>query len=56
MGEAVNWSVWWPLRVAVSGKAASPDPIEIVEILGKDECLVRLKKAVAALRNHAATP
>ena len=27
----------WPLRVALSGLRASPDPIEIMEVLGKEE-------------------
>ena len=32
--------VFWPLRVALSGMAASPDPVEIMTVLGKDETLV----------------
>ncbi len=39
-------SVLWPLRVAVSGQAASPDPLSIVQILGKDETLNRLRIAL----------
>ncbi len=36
----------WPLRVALSGKHASPGPFEIMEILGKEESLKRIKVAI----------
>ncbi len=42
-------SVLWPLRVAVSGLRASPDPIQIVEVLEKEETLRRLTLALAKL-------
>ncbi len=35
----------WPLRVALSGKQASPGPFEIAEILGKEKTLKRIKQA-----------
>jgi len=35
----------WPLRVALSGKKASPSPFEIAEILGKEKTLKRIKAA-----------
>ena len=35
--------VFWPLRVALSGKENSPGPLEILEVLGKSETLSRLK-------------
>jgi glutamyl-tRNA synthetase len=35
----------WPLRVALSGKQASPSPFEIAEILGKEKTLKRIKEA-----------
>ncbi len=38
-------SVMWPLRVAVSGQRASPDPLEIMEVLGKKESLRRIALA-----------
>ncbi len=38
-------SVLWPLRVAVSGQRASPDPLEIMEVLGKAESLRRIALA-----------
>lgn len=40
----------WPLRVALSGKKASPGPFEIMEILGVDESLKRLQHAKKILR------
>ncbi|MDD5760679.1 MAG: glutamate--tRNA ligase [Candidatus Pacebacteria bacterium] len=36
----------WPLRVALSGKKASPSPFEIAEILGKEESIKRVKEAI----------
>jgi len=36
----------WPLRVALSGKKNSPSPFEIGEVLGKQETLKRIKKAI----------
>jgi glutamyl-tRNA synthetase len=38
--------VLWPLRVAVSGQANSPDPIEIMSVIGKDESLHRIDVAI----------
>lgn len=38
-------AVLWPLRVALSGQRVSPDPLEIMEILGKEESLRRIKIA-----------
>jgi len=35
----------WPLRVALSGKKASPGPFEIAEILGKEKTLDRIQQA-----------
>lgn len=39
----------WPLRVALSGRAASPGPFEIMEILGKEETMRRLEIAIKKL-------
>ncbi len=36
----------WPLRVALSGRPASPPPFVIAQILGKAKTLARLKKAI----------
>ena len=35
-----------PVRIALTGKTASPGIFEIIEILGKDRVISRLKKAV----------
>ncbi len=41
--------VLWPLRVALSGREASPGPIEILYILGKEESLARVETALKKL-------
>ena len=43
--------VFWPLRVALSGLKASPDPIAIGEALGKEETIRRLKIALSKLND-----
>ena len=35
----------WPLRVALTGKKASPGPFEIMEVLGKEKTVQRIDKA-----------
>lgn len=57
--EAIKAAVWsyveeqgrgnvlWPFRVALSGREKSPDPFELSAILGKEETLERLQRAVA---------
>lgn len=42
-------SVLWPLRVALSGKEKSPDPFTLLYILGKEESLKRIQKAILVL-------
>lgn len=42
-------AVLWPLRIALSGKRASPGPFEIINILGKKESLKRIKIALDKL-------
>lgn len=39
----------WPLRVALSGKKASPGPFEIASVLGRDEVLVRIARAITSV-------
>lgn len=39
----------WPLRVALSGKKASPCPFEIADVLGKKETLKRVERAIEFL-------
>ncbi len=43
--------VFWPLRVAVSGKQASPDPMVIMEVLGKKETERRLKISLSKINS-----
>ncbi len=40
----------WPLRVALTGRKASPGPFDIAEILGKEETMQRLKQAKKLLQ------
>ena len=42
--------VFWPLRVALSGKDKSPDPIDLALALGKEETLKRIQKAIELLK------
>lgn len=44
MGE-----ILWPLRVALSGKEKSPSPFEIISILGKEQSIDRIQKALNML-------
>ena len=44
--------VMWPLRTAVSGKQMTPaGATEIMEILGKEESLKRIRKGIELLKN-----
>ena len=48
--EAKNAKVMWPVRIAAAGKAVTPGgAVEICRILGKDETLRRLNKALEKL-------
>ena len=40
----------WPMRVALSGREASPGPFDIAAALGKAETLARLSSAIKTLR------
>ena len=47
-----NGYVMWPLRTAVSGKQMTPaGATEIMEIIGKDETIRRVKAAIEKLEN-----
>jgi nondiscriminating glutamyl-tRNA synthetase len=46
IGDRSRGAALWPLRVALSGQAASPDPVEIMAALGKDESLERISMAI----------
>lgn len=41
--------VYWPLRVALTGRKESPDPIDIMEVLGRDIVLKRIDSAISKL-------
>lgn len=47
--ERQKGEVFWPLRVALSGQASSPDPIDIMVVLGKQESLRRIGLAAQKL-------
>ena len=40
-------AVYWPLRVALTGREGSPDPIDILSVLPKETILKRLDAAIA---------
>ena len=46
IGEGDKGKILWPLRVAITGKKASPGPFEIIEIIGIEEALKRLELAI----------
>ncbi len=41
--------VLWPLRICLSGKERSPDPVAIADILGKEQTLTRIDYAIKKL-------
>jgi glutamyl-tRNA synthetase len=42
-----NGQVLWPMRVALTGEQFSPGVFEVIWVLGKEECLKRLKNGLA---------
>lgn len=47
-----NGYVMWPIRTAVSGKQMTPaGATEIMEVLGKEESLMRIRKGIEKLEN-----
>ena len=46
VGDKSRGIVLWPLRVALSGQANSPDPLEIMSVLGREESLRRIDEAI----------
>ena len=47
-----NGYVMWPVRTAVSGKQMTPaGATEIMELLGKEESLQRIRKGIALLES-----
>lgn len=41
---------YWPLRVALTGKEKSPDPVDVLSVLGKEETLKRIDSAIYKLK------
>ena len=46
-----NGEVYWPVRVALSSKAASLGPLEIADALGKGETMERVVRAIKKLES-----
>ncbi|MFC1617923.1 glutamate--tRNA ligase [Patescibacteria group bacterium] len=44
-----NGTMFWPIRFALSGKDRSPSPFEIMQVLGKEKSLNRIKAGLALL-------
>lgn len=49
--EQGKGDVLWPLRYALSGQDRSPDPFTLLYILGKEESMKRIMKAIELLEN-----
>jgi glutamyl-tRNA synthetase len=47
--EVGRGDILWPMRYALSGLDKSPDPFVLSEILGKEETIKRLNKAISTL-------
>ncbi|MCX6786730.1 MAG: glutamate--tRNA ligase family protein [Candidatus Kaiserbacteria bacterium] len=48
-GKGGRGAMLWPLRYALSGQDRSPDPFTLISILGKEETISRIRKAIAIL-------
>ena len=48
-GKGGRGAVLWPLRYALSGQERSPDPFTLISILGREETISRIRKAIAIL-------
>jgi glutamyl-tRNA synthetase len=48
--ETGRGEVLWPLRVALSGRAQSPDPFTLAFILGRSEALARIETACGKIK------
>lgn len=47
--EQGRGAVLWPLRYSLSGREKSPDPFTLIFILGRDESISRIQKAIQKL-------
>lgn len=50
IGAGDKGKILWPLRVALSGKKASPGPFDILAVLGRNRALERIQSAKTLLR------
>lgn len=41
-----------PLRLAITGRTSSPSLFEVIEILGKERCLERIRRFIQLIRNN----
>ncbi len=48
-GKGGRGAMLWPLRYALSGQERSPDPFTLISILGSEEAISRIRKAIAIL-------
>ena len=42
--------VYWPFRVALTGEKASPDPVDVAWVLGKEKTIDRIQKAIEKIQ------
>ena len=49
LGKGGRGALLWPLRYALSGQERSPDPFTLISILGKEESISRIRKAIELL-------
>ncbi len=51
LGERVGdrGLIYWPFRVALTGKEKSPDPVDIAVVLGREEVIKRIQNAIAKI-------
>lgn len=55
-GKGGRGAFLWALRYALSGKERSPDPFTIISVLGTDESLSRIRRAIALIEHDASAP
>ena len=52
LAERLGWKtgdLFMPIRIAVTGRRATPPLFETMAVLGRERCLVRLQRARAKL-------
>ena len=50
-GQEGRGKVLWPLRFALSGELKSPDPFEIMKMIGKDSTLRRIENVLFTIKH-----